>query len=471
MGVDVMRWLYCAHKPENNLLFGYERADDVRRRFLIPLWNIYSFFSTYACLDHWEPEWGTFDPSHPEGFPPSSHNLLDRWILARVNQMVQRVTGSLDNYDAYAATLAIEPFIDDLTNWYVRRSRRRFWRSEQDADKNSAYATLYYVLVKLTRTLAPFIPFVTEVMYQNLVCSARSDAFASVHHTMWPEPNPTVVDERLVNQMTRARRVASLGLSARSNAGLKVRQPLSKVLVHIKGRAAELNDDLIAIVADELNIKTFEFVQNAEPLIAYRILPNSSQFGPKFGSKFPLIRTALSELDAAEVARKVGANEPVRLTVEGELIELSAEEILVETRPAEGLAVAAEADMIVAIETIITEELELEGYARELVRHIQQLRKDAGFDISDRIVTHVAGMHAIHAMLDKFGPYVKTETLTVDLVRMDIEENFSVPEALSSASFTLGGQAVGRCGQITLDPLLSFIGAAGKGRDADESDP
>ena len=159
MGVDVMRWMYCAQKPENNLLFGYNRADDVRRRFLIPLWNVYSFFATYARLDGWAPDFKAFDPDYPEGATPQSDNVLDKWILARLNQTVAQVTNALDDWDAFSVTLAVEALIDDLTNWYVRRSRRRFWRSEQDADKQQAYATLYHVLVKLARLLAPLTPF------------------------------------------------------------------------------------------------------------------------------------------------------------------------------------------------------------------------------------------------------------------------------------------------------------------------
>ncbi|NLD74395.1 MAG: class I tRNA ligase family protein, partial [Chloroflexi bacterium] len=187
MGVDVMRWLFCAHKPENNLLFGYNRADEVRRQFLIPLWNVYSFLVTYARLDGWTPPTEGFDPDRPEGPTPQSTNALDRWILARLNDVVGRVTAALEDSDAYAATLAVEGLLDDLTNWYVRRSRRRFWKSEHDADKNTAYATLYHILVKLGGLLAPFTPFVSEVMYQNLVREVHPDAHGSVHHCLWPK--------------------------------------------------------------------------------------------------------------------------------------------------------------------------------------------------------------------------------------------------------------------------------------------
>ena len=205
MGVDTMRWLYCAHKPENELLFGYTRGEDARKRFLIPLWNVYSFLATYARLDGWEPA-HAFDPAVPEGPTPHSDNLLDRWILARLNQVVTRVTETLENSDTLSATIALEALLEDLSNWYVRRSRRRYWKSEHDADKDVAYATLYHVMVKLSRLLAPFIPFMTEAMYQNLVRSVQPQAYESVHHTAWPQADSAVQDESLLEQMALAPR-------------------------------------------------------------------------------------------------------------------------------------------------------------------------------------------------------------------------------------------------------------------------
>src|SRR5512136_2051353 len=196
MGVDVVRWLYCTQKPENNLLFGYRHADEVRRQFLIPLWNVYNFFVTYANLDGWEPS-----------AVSNQRSALDRWIVGRLNQVVARCTEALENSDAYTVTTIVEPFLDDLTNWYVRRSRRRFWKSEHDSDKQAAYATLYGVLVTLCKLLAPITPFVTEVMYQNLVQSVQPDAAESVHHCAWPQADAAAVDEKLLDAITMARRI------------------------------------------------------------------------------------------------------------------------------------------------------------------------------------------------------------------------------------------------------------------------
>jgi isoleucyl-tRNA synthetase len=256
MGVDVMRWLYCAHKSENDLPFGFKRGDEVRRGFLIPLWNIYSFFVTYANLDGWSPAVMDRKQGEPEGPTPLSDNNLDRWVLARLNQVVAVVTTSLENSDHLSATMAVETFLDDLSNWYVRRSRRRFWKSELDSDKNNAYATLYHTLVKLAKLLAPFTPFVTEAMYQNLVCSAQTGAYASVHHCAWPEVDQPAIDESLVEQMALARQIASLGLGARSTVSLKVRQPLARALAYI-GSDLSLDQEMVDIITDELNVKQF----------------------------------------------------------------------------------------------------------------------------------------------------------------------------------------------------------------------
>jgi len=422
MGVDVMRWLFCAHKPENDLLFGYNRGDETRRRFLIPLWNVYSFFVTYANLDGWEPalmsspgsdyEW---DPDHPEGGTPKTKNLLDLWILARLNQVIPIVTTSLENSDPLSATIAIEALLDDLTNWYIRRSRRRFWKSEHDQDKNTAYATLYHVLVKFTRLLAPFVPFVTETMYQNLVRSAFKGTRESVHHTRWPRYDEETVDQGLIDQMALARQVASVGLSARNSAGIKVRQPLARALAYA-GRKQTLIPELVEIIIDELNVKAFEFVNNPDMLVSYQVLPNNKLLGPRLGSDFPKLRAALDAADSGEIASSVQSGLTVHLQVNGDMIELKPEEILVQTLPAEGLAVAADKKVIVAIDETITPELRQEGLAREIVRRVQAMRKDADFDIADRITTYYQIEGELAKVFDDWGDYIMAETLSTRLV-------------------------------------------------------
>jgi isoleucyl-tRNA synthetase len=440
MGVDVMRWLYCNHKPENDLLFGYQRGDEARRNFLIPLWNVYSFFATYANLDGWTPSQDGFDPAIPEGKTPQAGqlNLLDRWILARINQVVENVTENLEASDVYNATLAIEAFLDDLTNWYVRRSRRRFWKSERDEDKNAAYVTLYHVLVKFAKTLAPMVPFVTEAMYQNLVRSAQPAAYESVHHCAWPQADLSVVDEPLLDQMGLARQVASLGLSARNSEGLKVRQPLAKVLVYA-GPRRELGAELVDIVTDELNVKDFQFVQEARQLVDYQVLPDNKLLGPRFGAKFPKVRAALSAADAETIAEAVQAGSPVHLEVDGETVELLPEEVLVQTQPAEGLAVASDRQATVALDTTITPELRAEGLAREIVRRVQAMRKNAGFKIEDRIQTYYQAGGDLTDVFESWGDYIQAETLSTHLIPSEPPEDaHAETHKIDDAQVTLG---------------------------------
>jgi isoleucyl-tRNA synthetase len=419
MGVDTMRWLYCAQKPENDLLFGFNRAEDVRRRFIIPLWNVYSFFSNYASLDHWTPSAERFTPGFPEGSTPTSHNPLDQWILARLNQVVAQVTQHFTDSDAYSATLVFESLLDDLSNWYVRRSRRRFWKSEHDSDKNTAYTTLWHFLVKMTRALAPILPFVTEVMYQNLVRNVFPNAYESVHHTDWPTSDNAAIDEKLLNQMELARRIASLGLSARSNANLKVRQPLAKVFVHVSEGKAELAPELVEIVADELNVKALEFVKDANILVSYKVLPNNKLLGPRFGADFPKVSAALKNMDPAKIAAAIAAGENVTFELNGETVALTDDEILVSTESAEGMAVAADKVVTVAIDTNISPELKAEGWAREIVRRIQTQRKNADFNIEDRIKAWYTASGELSKIFTEWSEYIKSETLATELIDGD----------------------------------------------------
>jgi isoleucyl-tRNA synthetase len=434
MGVDVMRWMYCNHKPEQNLLFGYQRADEVRRQFLIPLWNVYNFFVTYAKLDGWTPALNL------QELIANSQNPLDAWMMARLKEVVARVTTTLENYDAYGATLAIQPLLEDLTNWYVRRSRRRFWKSEHDDDKNAAYATLYHVLTTLVKVLAPITPFVTEVMYQNLVRGVDDNAPESLHHCAWPEADEAAIDQPLLDQMALARQIASLGLGARGTANIKVRQPLARALVHVgQGRKADLSPELTAIVVDELNVKALEFVAEAGELVNYKMLPNLKLVGPKLGKLVPAVRQALAEAEAGELAAKVEAGENITLQAGGQEIELTPEEVLIQTEPAEGLAVTADKVVTVGVDVVITDELAAEGMTREVVRRIQNMRKDAGFDIADKITIYYQTEGALHRVFRDWADYIKNETLAVAIEhRLIPEAAFQRKEKIDGLDVMLG---------------------------------
>jgi isoleucyl-tRNA synthetase len=451
IGVDVMRWMFLDHKPETNLLFGYHRADETRRRFHIPLWNVYSFFVTYANL---APEWwvdketrrqgdregtaGANGSSAPLASPLStsflvylspSIDLLDHWIVGRLQQVIAVVTDRLDNYDAESATVVCEAFLDDLSNWYVRRNRRRFWEGDP-----AALDTLHYVLVTFARLLAPMMPYVTETMYQNLVRGVGGDGLSvagtadspggdvpeSVHHTAWPVADASLLDERLLADMDLARAVVSLGHADRVAAEIKVRQPLAGIKVVVAGKAQRRSAvaRFADVIADELNVKAVELVEGEAELVQYRILPVNKTLGPRFGKQFPAVRQALSAADPYTVAAAVAAGQPVTVVIDGEVVELAPEEVLVQAEPRPGFQVTNDPQrgIVVALDTVITPALKAEGLARELVRHIQQMRKDAGFQLSDRIhATYQTTDAELAAAIEQYAGYVQQETLSLSL--------------------------------------------------------
>ncbi len=427
MGVDVMRWLYSRHKAENNLLFGYKRADEVRRQFLIPLWNVYSFFVTYANIDEWQP-----------GESTPSTNLLDRWIVARLNEIIERVTDRLENYDAYGTTLTVEPFLDDLTNWYVRRSRRRFWKGEQDADKGAAYDTLYHVLTTLCRLLAPIVPFVTEEMYQNLVRSVDADSVESVHHTDWPQADPAAADDDLLARMALTRQVVALGHSARNSKNVKLRQPLAAALIYLEPDAGGLDGELLALVQDELNVKQVTFVDDASDLVTYRLLPDNKVLGPRFGKQFPAVRAALAGQDQLAAVKRLKAGLALQLEVAGQEVELLPEEVLVREEPQEGLAVASEHSVTVAVDVVITPQLVSEGLAREVVRRTQNLRREAGFNLDDRIVTAYQTEGELAQAIEAWRDFIAAETLSVELKAGALDE----AEGVATSEDRVGGHTL-----------------------------
>ncbi len=308
-GVDVMRWLFAKVNPSQNLNFGYSVLDEVRRSFILPLWNSYSFFATYARLDG-------FDPNDPTtNVPLAERTLLDRWIVSRLNQVVAKTREGLETYHAEVAAREIEYFVvEELSNWYIRRNRRRFWKSESDRDKVAAYRTLYDVLTTVTGLLAPFVPFLSEAIYQNLVRSIDPAAPESVHLTDYPTVDETRIDEVLSSDMAAVLEVVSLGRAARSEAGVKVRQPLPGILVHAGDKAVlEAVVRLKDQVLDELNVKDVAPLVELGDVVAYDIRPKLAILGPKYGKRLGEVRTQLAKEDPASVAARVETGETVDL--------------------------------------------------------------------------------------------------------------------------------------------------------------
>ncbi len=432
MGADTMRWLYASSKAEKNVRFGFGIGDETRRRFLIPLWNVYSFFMTYAVLDEWIPEGRAANGKSPI----AAHAQMDEWIVVRLDEAALNVRAALDVYDAEKATQAAEAYLDDLSNWYVRRSRRRFWKSEADDDKNAAYTTLHRVLVEFVKLLAPFIPFTTEEMYQNLVCAVDADAPKSVHHTLYPNPDAAALDQRLLDKMRLAITAAGLGRAARSQADIKLRQPLAKARINVGSQAAQ--DDLLeltAVLQEEINVKAIEIVSQVGELVNYKLMPNNRMLGPRFGKQFGAVRGALNALNPADAARTLQAGEPLILQIGGEEVSLSAEEVLVQTESRGGTAVASDKGVTVAVDTELTPELTQEGYARDLVRHLNNMRKESGMDISDRINVLWGADGDVAAALNAFAPYIQQEVLALSL-------NAGAAADWYSQEVTVGGQVV-----------------------------
>jgi isoleucyl-tRNA synthetase len=408
MGADVMRWMYCRSNPENSMLFGAPLAEDVKRRFLLPLWNVYSFFVTYANLDKWTPKDFT-----------ARYALLDRWLLSKLQVLVQEVTSCLEKYDAAGATARLELFVDALSKWYVRRSRRRFWKSEADMDKQAGYVTLYTCLTTLVKLLAPFLPFLTEEMYTNLVYHASSNAPASVHHTDWPIADRSLIDEKIMADMDLVVKICSLGRSARNKAAVKLRQPLQEVKVVAKKGLLKRVQRFEDLITDELNVKALELTTQTKEVTDYEILPLPAILGKKYGKLLPKIRATLAALDADMLFTSLQKDQRVEIPVDDRVITLFSEEIEIRTHPKEGYALAEEKDIVVGVRTVVTDELKTEGLARDIVRRIQNQRKEAGFDIADQIETYYIAGPKLTTVFTIHGDYIATETLSTLIRRAE----------------------------------------------------
>ncbi len=406
-GADAMRWyLYTASPAGQERRFSSDLVGEVLRNFTLTLWNTYSFFVTYANLDGWKP-----DPAvTPE------YSALDRWVLSALHTLVRDVTNALENYDVLGATRPIQAFVDQLSNWFLRRSRRRFWKSESDGDKFAAYATLYEALVTLSKLLAPTMPFMAEELFQNLVTEVNPDAEVSVHLACWPSYDPEMIDEKLNDEMELVMKLASVGHAARNKANRKVRQPLSEAAFsvgNLEERAVISN--YADILEDELNVKMVRALDAATEAVAYEVKPLPKQLGQKYGPKFPALRSAILAYDPESAAKILLDNQPLEIVVDGDVYQILPEEVEVRSLAKEGYAVASEGAYLAALVTDLSPELEKEGLAREFVRRAQDLRKTAEFEISDRIKIVYSATPKLAEAVQEFSDYIKNETLTLVL--------------------------------------------------------
>ena len=426
-GGDAFRWyLYTATPPGQERRFSTDLVGEVIRSFTLTLWNVYSFFVTYANLD--KPTVTT---------RPIATSDLDRWLLSELNVLVRDVTEAYENYDVTNATRPIEAFVEKLSTWYLRRSRRRFWKSESDSDKQAAYSTLYTALVTVSKLLAPAMPFLADELYQNLVRSVDTTAPESVHLAKWPEVLPEMIDESLNSDMALVMKFVSLGHSARQKANRKVRQPLAEVAFSVgnvnERRAVEKYADLFM---DELNVKHVRLLDAATEAVSHTVKPLPKQLGQKYGNKFPPLQKAILAMNPEDVAKTLMSGQPLKVTLDGTEYSILSEEVEVKARAKEGFAVAEEGPYVAALVTELTPELVQEGLAREFVRRVQDLRKSAELDVADRIELFVEATASLRAAVEAHKDYITTETLAANL------QFGSLPSEASVAEDSFDGETV-----------------------------
>ena len=407
VGADALRWYFLARvAPDVQKRISVDIVADVASSFINTFWNTYGFFVLYARLD---------DIDLDATVPLAERPEIDRWALALLEATARRVTSSLDAFDARGAGEAIERCVDQLSNWYVRLNRRRFWKSTDSDDKRAAYQTLFECLDTLTRLMAPMVPFLAEHVYQNLARHRWPDAPISVHMTSWPVVDAGYRNAELLRAIDVVQKVVSLGRAARSQSGVKTRQPLAEIKVRLPNADdARFIADHQQQVLDELNIKAISYIARDDRFVDYRIKPKLPRLGKLYGKRVPAIRDALAAADGAIIAAACEAGATFELDIDGEPFSFGAEDVLIETQSAAGYACAEDGGYLVALDTTLTPELVVEGRARELVRAVQEARKQAGLEVSDRIALGVRGGASLAETLALYRRLIMDETLAAE---------------------------------------------------------
>ena len=439
-GADALRWFFVAGgSPWEQRRMSMDLIESVVRQFLLTLWNTYAFLVTYANID---------EPDLAAAPPPERRPALDRWALSRLHGTVAFVRRAMDGYDATGAARRIADLVDDLSNWYVRRSRRRFWdpaRGGRDRreDKLAAHATLHTCLVTVAGLLAPFTPFVAEAIYRNLVAGEDESAEASVHLTDYPVPDGSLVDGELDGAMALAREIVSLGRQVRTEARVRVRRPLARAVVHVPGDADRLRE-LTPLIAEELNVKEVRFVQSADELSGWRAKPNFRMLGPRLGRRVRAAAAALAA-DDGTLAARLAAGETVSVRTDEGPVTLEPGEVELVRQTRSGWGVASDGPVTVALDVEPTPELVDEGTVRELVRHVQDLRKQAGLDVADRIVLAVEAPDRIASALRAHADYLTSEVLAERVVPFPLDRpDGSAEVRVDAASVRVALRRAGR---------------------------
>ncbi len=399
-GADAVRWyFYTGSAPWLPSRFSEEAVSDAQRRFMGTLWNTYAFYILYANIDGFDPTKVQWDK---ENLP-----AMDAWLLSRLNTLIRDVDGHLAAYRITEGGRALAAFVDEMSNWYVRRCRERFWAKGMEADKVSAYMTLYTALSTLIRLAAPYVPFVTENIYQNLVRRVDASAPLSVHMTDFPTCDVSMINTELEEHMQALLTVVGLGRSARNAAGMKNRQPLSRLFI----QGEPLPERYTALIADELNVKAVEYIADASSLVDYEFKPQMRTLGPRLGKLLPAVREALKAVDGSAFMAQLKADGQAQLTAGGETVTLAPEDLLIATRQKAGLVSQQQGDTVVLLDTNLTDALIEEGLVREVISKVQNMRKDAGFEVTDHITLGYTGEGKLPALIERNRGTIAAEVL------------------------------------------------------------
>ena len=405
-GADAIRWyFYINSAPWLPNRFHGKAVVEGQRKFMSTLWNTYAFFVLYADIDN-------FDPTKYE-LNYDKLPVMDKWLLSRLNTTVQAVDNDLANYKIPEAARALQEFVDEMSNWYVRRSRERFWAKGMEQDKINAYMTLYHALVTIAKTAAPMIPFMTEDIYQNLVRSVDKDAPESIHLCDFPTVNEAWIDKDLEADMKELLEIVVLGRACRNTANIKNRQPIGTMYVKAEKKMSEFYTD---IIADELNVKEVKFADDVESFISYSFKPQLRTVGPKYGKLLGGIRQALTDINGTAAMNELRTNGVLKLDINGNNVELTEEDLLIETAQTEGYVSESDGETSVVLDTNLTPELIEEGFVREIISKIQTMRKEAGFEVMDKIVVYAHGNDKIQDVMKAHEDEIKSEVLADEMV-------------------------------------------------------
>ncbi|MCH7415750.1 isoleucine--tRNA ligase [Belliella sp. R4-6] len=415
-GPDALRWYMLSNaNPWDNLKFSLDGVAEVQRRFFGTLQNTYNFFALYANLDEF-----VYDKS--KSIPVAQRTELDQWIISKLQSLIGDVESSMDNYDATKATRAIMNFtVDQLSNWYVRLARKRFWRGEMNADKQAAYETLYECLMSLSQLMSSFAPFYSDWLYKNLTDSSENQ-MESIHLTDWVGVDASLINKDLEESMDLAQRISSLVHSLRKNPkiGIKVRQPLQRILIPVLSEKSKVQIQHVEdLIKSEVNIKAIEYIDDASDVLVKSVKPNLPVLGKKLGPKMRFVVAAINTWGKEQIS-EIERNGKINVDVDGESLELLLEEVLISSQDIPGWSVATDQELTVALDVTLTDELKQEGIARDLVNRIQNLRKDMGLEVQDKIHIQIAKHDdLVNASFENFGSYIKTETQALSLETLE----------------------------------------------------